>query len=131
MCGPPPPPPNNPPPPPTINILISATLGTPFPPAISDGTHIVYSENDDTNLVTDAKAGYNIIFKKAGDISSIEGITETGGSNVFSTPPTLQADGTWKGVIGAFPPNTEESYNITYIVNGQTYNQDPKIRINQ
>ncbi|MFD2203343.1 hypothetical protein [Shivajiella indica] len=131
MCGTPPPPPSSPTPPPTVTVLISATNAAPFPPAISDGTNIVYSENDDTNLITDVKAGYNIIFKKAGDISSILGISETGGTNVFSSLPTLQPDGTWKGVIGSFPPNSEESYNISYVVNGVTYNQDPKIRINQ
>jgi hypothetical protein len=72
-----------------------------------------------------------IVFRKTGDITDITGISQEGGMNVFSTLPTRQADGSWQGVIGSFAPNSEESYTINYVVNGITYSQDPKIKINQ
>lgn len=115
----------------TVTITISATNATPFPPTISDGVHVASTQTDDDNLTTSVKSGYIVVFKKAGDVGGITGIYETGGSNVFSTIPTLQPDGTWKGVIGSFPQGTIESYGISYTVGAITYNQDPKIRINQ
>lgn len=115
----------------TVTITISATNANPFPPTISDGTNVASTQMDDDNLTTAVKSGYIIVFKKAGDIGGITGIYETGGSNVFSTQPTLQPDGTWKGVIGPFPANTIESYGISYTVGAVTYNQDPKIMINK
>lgn len=115
----------------TVTITISATNANPFPPTISDGTNVASTQTGDENLTTSVKSGYIVVFKKGGDIGGITGIYETGGSNVFSTLPTLQPDGTWKGVIGNFPPNTVESYGISYTVGAITYNQDPKIAINK
>ncbi len=113
-----------------ITITISATNANPFPPTISDGVHTTSTEIDDENLVTSVKPGYEVVFKKAGDITNITAITETDGTNVFSTLPTQQPDGSWKGTIGNFPANSEESYSISYLVNGTSYTQDPKLQIN-
>jgi len=115
----------------TVTITISATKANPFPPTISDGVSVGSKQTEDDNLTTNVKSGYIVVFQKGGDIGGITGIYETGGSDVFSTDPQLQPDGTWKGIIGAFPANTIESYGISYTVDAVTYNQDPKIRINQ
>ena len=116
---------------PTVTILISATSTTPYPPAITDGVNISSTEQGDEDFTTSVTAGTNVIIKKSGAISEITAVTYTGESNVFSSPPIKQSDGTWKGVIGSFPANTEETYSISYVVGGQTYTQDPKIMINQ
>lgn len=122
MCGPPPPPT-------TITITLSATTANPTPLTINDGTVTVSSGQNDTNLVTGVKPTNIVVFKKMGDISCIA-IRETGGQDVFSTDPTAQLDGSWKGVIGSLPANTETTYTIMYVVGTTIYQQDPKIRIN-
>lgn len=113
----------------TVYITISATKANPFPPTISDGSHSANTGPGDTAFVTSVKPGNRVVFQKAGDISSITAITDISG-NVFSTDPTLQGDGTWLGVIGNYPVSTEETYSITYRLQGKTYTQDPKLQIN-
>ncbi|MFZ1750964.1 MAG: hypothetical protein WAU01_12260 [Saprospiraceae bacterium] len=116
---------------PTVNILIGATIKTPYPPVITDGVNISTTEEGDENFTTLVSSGTTIIFKKTGDISDITTIAYSGESELFSTLPSQQSDGSWKGVIGSFPVNTEETYSISYVVNKQVYTQDPKIRLNQ
>lgn len=123
MCGPGP---SN-----SITIVVSATTAAPFPPTISDGTNVGSTEIGDENLTTNVGKGYTITIKKGGDISAINNIYPNLNSpNLFSTVPTLQADGSWVGVIGTFPQSTTESYSIDYTVNGTLYTQDPKIQFN-
>lgn len=116
---------------PTVTILIGATSNTPYPPAITDGTNISSTEEGDTDFTTGVTSGTNVIFKKTGAISAITAINYTGNTNLFSSGPTLQADGTWKGVIGNMQAGSIETYSISYMVDGNTYTQDPKIEINQ
>lgn len=119
---------------PTVKISISASSKTPFPPTLNDGSHSSTTEQGDVDFVTLVSAGSNIQFTVGGDISAITAITYTGENNVFKTMPTKQSDGSWQGVIGDFAADTEESYSITYTVNGapnNPYTQDPKIRINK
>lgn len=113
----------------TITITFSATKDNPFPPTISDGVHSSNTGPGDTAFVTSVKRGNNVVFKKDGDISSFTCLKATSG-NVFSDPPAPQPNGSWQGVIGNFGDNTEESYSITYVVNGTSYTQDPKLQIN-
>ena len=113
----------------TITITFSATTANPFPPTISDGTTVSSTQQGDQNLTTGVANGNVVVFQKAGDITAITAITDESG-NVFSVAPTLQADGTWKGVVGNFPTGTTESYSVTYTVGETSYTQDPKLRMN-
>lgn len=119
---------------PTVTITISASSETPYPPTIDDGTTRTSTVDGDKNLVTLVNSGSNMVFKFSGDISAITAINETDGTNVFKSPPTRNDDGSWQGTIDSLPVGTEESYSITYMVNGapdNPYTQDPKIKINK
>lgn len=114
----------------TINIVITATKDDQFPPTLSDGNN-TSTGSGDNDFTTNVKTGTVVNFTKAGDISSIDGIFFTGGTNVFSTGPTMQRDGSWQGTIGSFGDNLEEVYTIVYTIAGNQYKQDPKLRLNQ
>lgn len=115
---------------PTITITISASVDNPYPPSIDDGTNRVSSEDGDTNLTTLVSSGANVVFKFTGDVNQISAISNTS-SSIFSSGPSSQDDGTWQGTIGKFPVGTTESYSITYWVDGKSYTQDPKIKVNK
>jgi hypothetical protein len=76
-----------------------------------------------------------MVWQISGDVSAITAITDdTPNVNLFSSGPAPMNDGTgrWSGVIGSFPPNTTESYSISYNVTGASenpYTQDPKLRM--
>ena len=115
-------------------IYVNATLADPYPPALSDDEgHNAHNYYDDKNMTTDVSPGDIIIWKAAGDITTLLSVSYTGGFDLFVQPPTKQADGTWKGIIGTntqTPDDTEEEYEISYIVNhGMAYSQDPKLRM--
>ena len=111
----------------SITITFSATNANQFPPTITDGTLTTSTESDDRNLTTDVGVGDTVIFQKGGDITSIDAITKTDGSNLFSTMPTARNG--WTGVIGSLASTTEESYSVTYTIGGVPYVQDPKLRM--
>lgn len=131
MCGPTPPPP--PTPPTKINLIVGASTAIPFPPTLTNDTGFTsITEEGDDNTITLVSPGNIMVWKLSGDITKINAITETGGEDVFSTDPTEQADGSWQGVVGNFPPGNAESYSIIYTVRGATenpYTQDPIIKI--
>ena len=114
----------------SVTIVVSATAASPFPPTISDGTSVGSTEEGDENLTTNVGSGYTVVIKMAGDISAINNIYATNGTNLFSSGPTRQSDGSWSGVIGSLHKGTVEKYIINYNVGGNTYIQDPKIMIN-
>lgn len=115
----------------THTISVSATIADPFPPTLSDDEgHGAHNELGDQNFTTLVNAGDTIIWQKGGNISSLDAITETGGSDLFSTNPARQPNGTWKGIVGNLPSNTEEDYNIAYTVGGLSHTQDPKLKMN-
>lgn len=116
-------------------IIISATTTNPKPLIIEDKFSGITTSNkdDDTTLTTNVQP-YDIVrWVPEGDITSIFSIElESGSKNLFIEGPHKDAiDNSWAGVI--FPnaqTDKEESYKITYIVNGEKYSQDPKIKIN-
>ena len=75
--------------------------------------------------------GLGDVYKRQGDISSIDNVTIEPGVDLFSQNPTKQSDGTWKGVVGSSTPNGDTGYNVQYTLNGISYSQDPKLRIKQ
>jgi hypothetical protein len=118
----------------THYIYVNATLADPYPPALSDDEgHTAHSANDDKNMTTDVGPGDVVIWQATGDITELLDISYTGGLDLFFQPPIKQPNGTWRGVIGPnpkTPDDTEEEYNISYVVNnGVAYSQDPKIRL--
>lgn len=130
MCGG-----NNPTPPtPTIvthTLTVGASVAIPFPPTLTNESGFTsITEEADQNTTTVVSPGDIVIWKKSGNISSIDAVTETGGSDVFSIDPALQPGGTWKATVGTMPSGTVESYSITYTIAGVTYTQDPKLRMN-
>lgn len=111
-------------------ITIGATKAVPHPPSINDGVHHSNTEKGDHDLTTDVRAGNIVIFQKEGDIGDLINIQNGGETNIFSTGPTKQPNGTWRGVIGPFSRYAIENYGISYTVDSQPYYQDPKIAIN-
>jgi|TARA_R100000479_G_scaffold70100_3_gene33731 hypothetical protein len=125
MCGPKPPT--------KISLTIGATTANPFPPTLTDDSGFTsITEPADQKTTTLVSPGNIMIWKISEDITEINAITETVGDDVFSTNPTRQADGTWQGVVGNFPPGNEQYYSITYTVKGapsNPYTQDPIMKI--
>jgi hypothetical protein len=113
----------------THTIYVNATIDDPDPPHLSDDEgHNASTAEDDKNMTTIIEPGDTIIWRKSGDITSLEEITESGGNNLFSSDPAQQEDGSWMGIVGNMDPGTTEEYVISYIVdNGMFYTQDPKL----
>ena len=65
--------------------------------------------------------------KNNSGISAIDGIIDNSNVQLFSTLPT--AANNWKGTIGDFPPNTEESYTVSVTISDGTCSQDPKLKM--
>ncbi len=117
----------------THTMTVGATTAHPFPPTLTnDQGFTSITEPADKNTTTLVDPGDIMIWKKSEDITELNAITETGGDDVFSTNPALQPDGTWKGIVGTFPPKNTRDYSITYTVEGakkNPYTQDPRIKI--
>ena len=114
----------------THTITVSATIADPFPPALSDDEgHQAHTGVGDAAMTTSVGAGDTVIWVKGGNISSLDGIVETAGTDLFSTNPAKQPNGTWKGIVGSLPSGTEESYSISYTVGGLSHTQDPKLQM--
>jgi hypothetical protein len=117
----------------THTLTVGATTAIPFPPTLAnDKGFTSITEPADQNTTTIVSPGDKMVWKKSGDITSIDAITETSGNNLFSKDPALQKDGSWLGVIGNMKSGTTETYSITYQVEGapeNPYVQDPKLKM--
>ncbi len=121
----------------TINILVTVDTKTTLA-----GTTTVYMTDDnpgsDTGEGTDqlevnADPGDVIIWRATSidqsDTVSLDQFIDKDGVNIFSEGPG-PSNGLWRGVIGNYPPGTEESYTFVFSINGSgQYSWDPKLRI--
>ena len=128
-------------------ITISATTDNPTPLTISDDQgHSSSTHSGDASLTTEFTAkGDDVLFviDPNSDITSIDRIDVSplhilGVSiTLFSALPRPSNDGTtnWYGQLLKQSDNwhgeVTEKYSITYTVNGQSYTEDPRIRIKQ
>lgn len=114
----------------THTITVSATIADPAPPTLSDDEgHNAHTAAGDAAMTTTVGPGDTVIWVKGGNISSLDDIVETAGTDLFSTNPAKQANGTWQGIVGALASGTEESYSISYTVGGLSHTQDPKLQM--
>ena len=112
-------------------ITVSATIADPFPPSLSDDEgHHANTAVGDKGMTTLVSPGDSVTWQKAGNISSLENIFEPTGTDLFIIDPSQENNKTWVGIIGSLPPDSEESYSITYKIGGQIHTQDPKLRMN-
>ena len=111
-------------------ITVSATIQHPFPPSLSDDEgHQADTADGDKNMVTLVGPGDVITWTKGGNISSLDNVFETAGTDLFIVDPSQENNGTWIGIVGSLPAGTEEDYSITYKVGGNSYTQDPRLRM--
>jgi hypothetical protein len=114
----------------THTITVSATVANPIPPSISDDEgHNANTAAGDAALTTLVGPGDVVTWQKGGNISSLDNIFEPVGTDLFIVDPSEENNGTWVGIIGSLPSGAEEAYSITYKVAGNTYTQDPRIRM--
>ncbi|GGW44450.1 RICIN domain-containing protein [Arenibacter certesii] len=121
----------------TNTITISATTKNPTPLVIHDDEgDSSHTHHGDDELTTKVTNGDTVIWQFEGDISCIDNVFERPRkdkkNDLFRMDPMRQRapkDGIWLGVIGSLPPGSEESYAITYTVNGKHYTQDPKLKM--
>ena len=116
---------------PTVHtITISASNANPKPPTLTDEKGLTSSTDEgDRNFTTLVSNGQLVKWVKGGDVTDITGINQESGSNLFTAGPAKQSDGSWLGTIGNLAANSQESYSISYTVNGQNYTQDPKLKM--
>lgn len=112
-------------------VTVSATTANPFPPSLSDDEgHQADTAEGDKNMTTLVGPGDSVTWAKGGNISSLDNVFETNGVDLFIVDPSQENNGTWIGIVGSLPPGTEEEYSITYTVQGKSYTQDPRLRMN-
>ncbi|WP_273273549.1 RICIN domain-containing protein [Maribacter polysiphoniae] len=111
-------------------VTVSATIANPIPPSLSDDEgHQANTGPGDAAMTTEVGAGDTVKWVKGGNISSLDNVFETAGTDLFIVDPSQENNGAWVGIVGTMPPGSEEEYNITYKVGGKTYTQDPRIRV--
>jgi len=111
-------------------ITVSATIQDQFPPNLSDDEgHQADTADGDKNMVTLVGPGDVITWQKGGNISSLDNVFETAGTDLFIVDPSQENNGTWVGIVGSLPAGTEEDYSITYTIQNNSYTQDPRIQI--
>ena len=111
-------------------ITVSATIANPFPPTLADDEgHQANTADGDKNMLTLVGPGDVITWQKGGNISSLDNVFETAGTDLFIVDPSQENNGTWVGIVGSLPADTEEDYSITYTIQGNSHTQDPKLRM--
>ena len=111
-------------------VTVSATIAVPKPPSLSDDEgHQADTEDGDKNMTTLVGPGDVVTWQKGGNISSLDNVFETAGTDLFIIDPSKENNGTWVGIVGSLPSGAEEAYSITYKVGGKSYTQDPRLRM--
>ena len=115
----------------THTITVSATIADKFPPSLSDDEgHNANTGVGDAAMTTLVGPGDLVTWQKGGNISSLDNIFEPEGTDLFIIDPSEEKNGTWVGIVGSLPPDSEEAYSITYKVGGvQQPTQDPKLKM--
>ena len=110
----------------TETIFISLVSGT---------TELHLTDNEghsgDGNLTTDVSPGDTVIWKiSAGaNISSISSIyKKVSSQDIFSTDPSEQNSGFWKGTVSDSATG-KETYGIKYMIDGKEYDCDPVLQV--
>jgi type II secretory pathway pseudopilin PulG len=112
-------------------VTVSATIQNQFPPSLSDDEgHQADTADGDKNMATLVGPGDVVTWQKGGNISSLDNVFETGGTDFFIVNPSQENNGTWVGIVGSLPSGTEEEYSITYTIQGNSYTQDPRLKMN-
>jgi len=103
----------------------------------AEGTGLYLSDNEghagDGTITTIVHEGDTVIWKLApnGGIDEVTNIyPKTGSVNIFSTAPTKQVDGSWKGTV-ATSISGSESYSIDYNIGHDSYTDDPKLKVQE
>ena len=101
----------------------------------ANSTGLYLSDNEghsgDGTITTIVHEGDTVIWKLKpnGGITSITNIyPKTGSENIFSNPPILQPDGSWKGTV-ANSISGSESYSIDYNIGVDSYTDDPELKV--
>lgn len=97
------------------------------------GLHLSDNEghSGDGSITTTVNEGDTVVWqlKPKGGITEITNIyPKTGSENIFSTNPTAQPDGSWKGTVANSISGTE-SYSIDYNIGKDSYTDDPKLEV--
>lgn len=109
-------------------VTVSATIQNQFPPSLSDDEgHQADTADGDKNMATIVGPGDVITWQKGGNISSLDNVFKSAGTDLFIVDPSQEMDGTWVGIVGSLPSGTEEAYSITYTIQGNSHTQDPKL----
>lgn len=111
-------------------VTVSATTAKPYPPSLSDDEgHQADTEDGDKNMTTLVGPGDVVTWQKGGNISSLDNVFETAGTDLFIVDPSPGNNGTWVGIVGSMDSGAEEAYSITYTVGGQSHTQDPRLKM--
>lgn len=83
----------------------------------------------DSNITTDVCCGDEVEWVIEGGIDEITNIYPKHGSkNIFSTGPERKEDGSWMGTVSSSVSGSE-FYSIDYKIAGQSYSDDPKLKV--
>ncbi|MBL6448023.1 hypothetical protein JMN32_17025 [Fulvivirga sp. 29W222] len=101
----------------------------------ASGTGLFLSDNEgdsgDNTITTAVSPGDTVVWElvSGGGIDEIVNIyAKTGSQDIFSSDPTKQSDGSFKGIVSNSATGNE-SYNIAYKINGTEYVDDPELEI--
>lgn len=99
------------------------------------GTGLFLSDNEghsgDNSITTNVNPGDTVTWKlkSAGGIDEITNIAaKAGNTDIFSSNPSAQSDGSWKGIVSASATGSE-SYLIGYKIGSTDYTDDPDLDV--
>ena len=103
---------------------------------LDDENHLANTDSGLTTLTTEIAPGDILVWAlgtnstAANAISSFSLSVKPGNPNLFIQGPfESNVHWVWAGIVGNMASGTEEAYNIEYVVNGQSYTKDPKLRM--
>ena len=103
-----------------------------FVNVISGTTEVSFTDNQGNSgkhITTNVSRGDKVKWKVRTEGLVITGIPMKGTNSIWSEAPNSKGNGEWEGTISSSAPLGTEAYGLNYTINGNSYSQDPDLKV--